>query len=399
MSFLSQRVTHLEESATLAMSRKAREMKQQGIPVISLSLGEPDFRTPSHICEAAIQAIQERKWFGYPPVAGYEDVREAIASKLQNENHITAHANEIVISTGAKQSIHNIFAALLNPGDDILLPVPYWVSYHDMAKLYGANPVPVPTYLADGYKLQAEVLAGCLTKKSKLLVFSSPCNPTGAVLEQADLAAIAQVIQNYPNLFIVSDEIYEHINFTGTHASLGAFESIADRVITVNGLSKSFAMTGWRIGYMRARQEIAKACEKLQGQCTSGANSIAQRSILAALNGTKVPAQHMCNTYQKRKDDVLKRLRNIPDLGVYEPQGAYYVFPDVQAYLGRRIGEKVIENVNDMAMYLLEEAHVATVSGLAFGSKHAIRLSFATSDENIQEALNRIEAALRALQP
>ncbi len=398
MTLLSERVQGLVESATLAMSRKAAELRQQGLPVISLSLGEPDFPTPEHICQAAIDAINSKKWFSYPPVAGYADVREAIANKLRNENGIQADAQNIVVSTGAKQAISHVYAALLNPGDDVLIPVPYWVSYYDMAKLYDANVVPVPTSIEDGFKLKASTLAQYLTDRSRLLIFSSPSNPTGAVLSAEDIAELVELLTAYPNLWVVSDEIYEHINFVGNHVSIGSFDAIADRVITVNGLSKSYAMTGWRIGYLHACPAVAGACQRLQGQSTSAANGIAQRTLIAALTGDHAPTRAMCATYQQRRDYVLGRLKAIPNIGIYEPQGAYYVFPDVSSYLNKQAGNRRIANVDDLAMYLLEVAHVAVVSGSAFGSQTAIRISFAIGDEDLRIALDRITQALHDLQ-
>ena len=397
MQFLSKRALSLHESATLAMSRQASELKAQGEDIINLSLGEPNFSTPAHICEAAIETIRSGQYFSYPPVSGYEDVRTVIAEKFSKENGIRATFDQIVVSTGAKQSIANIALATLNPGDEVVVSSPYWVSYPEIISLAEARAVYVQSYIEDHYKLRPEALQKALSARTKLFIFSSPSNPTGAVLTKEELEKLAEVLLQYPKVLIVSDEIYEYINFSGHHASIGAIEELSERCVTVNGLSKGFAMTGWRIGYIHAPKPIAKACEKIQGQITSGANSIAQRCVLSALQYSKESSKDMCNAYQKRSQLAHKLLGEIPGIKSYLPEGAYYMFPNISAYFGKKYGSTSITNSETLCMYLLKEAKVSTVSGSAFGDNNCIRFSFGVSEEVLEEAVHRIRTSLERL--
>lgn len=394
MNFLSDRINCLSESETLAMSRKSRELQAKGIDIINLSIGEPDFNTPDFIKTAAKEAI-DKNFSKYMPVAGYADLREAISKKFKRDNHLNYSAEQIVVSTGAKQSIANAMLCLLNPGDEVLVPAPYWVSYIEMIKLAGAVPVVVPSTLENNYKVTASQLSKFITPKTKLLVYSSPCNPTGSVYTREELKSIAELIASYENIFIIADEIYEYINYAGKHESIAQF--IYDKTVTVNGMSKGYAMTGWRIGYFGAPLAIAKACDKLQGQFTSGASSIAQRAALAAMNGNHSTIDVMKNAFQKRRDMILELLREIPGVKTTIPGGAFYVFPEVKNYFGKKFNDNGIISADELSMYLLTEAHVAVVTGKAFGDKNCIRISYAASEEKIREAMRRIKKALSRL--
>lgn len=397
MTFLSNRILKMEESATLAMAAKARELKAKGINVISLSLGEPDFKTPDHIRVAGEEAIREGKWFAYPPVAGYQDLREAIALKLSTQNGIPSKAENIVVSAGAKQSIANVMMCLLNPGDEVVVFSPYWVSYAEIIKLAEGVPVFIHGGVEQGFKATAAQLEQALSPKTKAIIYSSPCNPTGAVFSEAELRAIAAVMQKRPDVHIIADEIYELINFSGKHFSIGSIPEVQGQVITVNGFSKGFAMTGWRVGYISAPKEIAKACEKIQGQFTSGICSIAQRAAHAAISGTLEPSYKMADRYKERKALVMQLLSEIPNIKMNDPEGAFYAFPDVSFYFGKKAGDRIITNADDLAMYFLNEGHVSVVTGAAFGAPECIRLSFAASEDDLSEALKRIKSMLSQL--
>ncbi|AFL86343.1 aspartate/tyrosine/aromatic aminotransferase [Belliella baltica DSM 15883] len=394
-SILSDRINQMEESATLAMAKKARELKGQGIDIISLSLGEPDFKTPKHIQEAAKSAIDEGKYFAYPPVAGYQDLREAIAKKLREENHIEeAKAENIVVSTGAKHSIANVFMCMLNEGDEVVIFSPYWVSYAEIIKLAGGVPVLIEGTLENNFKATAAQLKEAMTDKTKAVIYSSPCNPTGSVFSKEELEAIAEVVKSKKDVYVIADEIYELINFTGQHASIGSFSGMFERTITVNGFSKGYAMTGWRVGYICAPLFIAKACEKMQGQFTSGGTGIAQRAALAAISGDQKPSKEMEKAYLGRRELVLNLLRDIPGIKTHVPEGAFYFFPDVTAFFGKSAGKHQIKNADDLCIYLLEEANVSVVTGAAFGAPNCVRLSYAASEEDLKEALSRMKKAL-----
>ena len=396
-NILSERIVNMAESATLAMARKAREIKAQGIDIISLSIGEPDFKTPKHIQEAAKSAIDEEKYFGYSPVPGYMDLREAIANKLRTENNIESKAENIVVSTGAKQSIANVLISISNPGDEIVIVTPYWVSYRDIALFAGAAPVYAEGTIENDFKVTPADLEAAISDKTKAILFSSPSNPTGSVFTREEMTGIVDVMKKYPNVLIIADEIYEHINYTGGHVSIGSFEEMKDRTVTVNGVSKGFAMTGWRIGYISAPFEIAKACEKVQGQVTSGASSIAQRAALAALTTDLGPTKEMTSEYLKRRDLVLGLLGEIEGVKTYTPSGAFYIFPDISFFFGKSDGSNVIENASDLALYILDNANVSVVTGDAFGAPNCIRISYAASTEELKEAIRRIKAALGRL--
>lgn len=393
MNLLSDRINKLATSATLAMAAKTRELKAAGRDIIGLSLGEPDFNVPDFIKEAAIEGIRQN-YSSYSPVNGYQDLREAISLKFKRDNNLEYKPNQIVVSTGAKQSLANITLVMLNPGDEVILPAPYWVSYSDLVKIADGEPIEVPTSIESDFKITPQQLEAVITDKTKLIIFSSPCNPTGSVYSRKELEGLAEVILRHPNLFVVSDEIYEHINFTGGHASIATIPGMYERTITVNGVSKAFAMTGWRIGYIGAPQWIADACNKIQGQITSGANSIAQRATIAALLAPVSSVKYMVDAFKARRDLVLGLLNEIPGIKSNVPEGAFYVFPDVSSFFGKTLRGKKIENSDDFSMYLLEEANVATVTGDAFGSKDCIRISYAASTEELTEALKRIREAL-----
>ncbi|MDQ3536961.1 MAG: pyridoxal phosphate-dependent aminotransferase [Bacteroidota bacterium] len=395
--YLSDRINALEESATLAMAQKARELKAQGIDLISLSLGEPDFKTPKHIQEAAKKAIDDGSYFAYPPVAGYADLRKAISEKLQKENNIKCGPENIVISTGAKHSIANVFLCLLNPGDEVIIYSPYWVSYADMVKLAGGTPVFIKGSLEQDFKASTQQLEEAITGKTKIVIYSSPSNPTGSVFTLEELKDIARVLSKHKNIFVIADEIYEYINFTGKHHSIGSFPEMAENTITVNGFSKGFAMTGWRVGYIAAPVWIAKAAEKLQGQMTSGNSSIAQRAAFAAVTGDMQPTKDMTVQYLKRRDIVLELLNKIPGVKTTTPTGAFYVFPDISAYFRKKDGEVEIKTAEDFSMYILNKAHVSLVTGDAFGAPECVRISFAASEEQLREALQRMKDAMEKI--
>jgi|TARA_Y100000592_G_C5463566_1_gene315371 aspartate aminotransferase len=388
----------MEESATLAMAKKARELKSQGIDIIGLSLGEPDFKTPKHIQEAAKSAIDEGKYFSYPPVAGYQDLREALAKKLRDENNISeAKAENIVVSTGAKHSIANTFMCLLNEGDEVVIFSPYWVSYAEIIKLAGGVPILIEGTLGNNFKATAAQLEDALTDKTKAVIYSSPCNPTGSVFSQTELEAIAAVIKKKPNLMVIADEIYELINFTGKNFSIASLPGMFERTITVNGFSKGYAMTGWRVGYICAPVEIAKAVEKIQGQFTSGGTGIAQRAALAAIAGDQTPSKDMAEAYFNRRQIVLDLLKEIPGIKTHIPEGAFYFFPDVTAYFGKSAHGHSIKDADDLCLYLLDVAHVSLVTGGAFGAPNCVRLSYAASEDELKEAMKRIKKALAEL--
>ncbi|MFK7906789.1 MAG: pyridoxal phosphate-dependent aminotransferase [Chitinophagales bacterium] len=393
---LSNRIVNLAESATLKMAALARQLKQEGKDVISLSIGEPDFGTPEHIKEAAIQAIKDG-YSHYTPVPGYLDLREAIVQKFKRDNNLDFTTNQIVVSTGAKQSLANVILSTVNPGEEVIMPIPYWVSYAAQVELAEGVLVEVPTSIENKFKITPESLENAITEKTKLFVFSSPCNPTGSLYTKEELHALAEVFAKYENIYIVSDEIYEHITFEGKHESIAQFEIIKDRVIVVNGLSKGFAMTGWRLGYIAAPLEIAKACGKMQGQFTSGTCGITQRAAIAALTGTLEPTYAMREEFKKRRELVLGLLNDIPGVKTYVPNGAFYVFPDVSYYLGKSTDTETINTVDDFCMYLLNDCQVSVVTGAAFGNDQCFRLSYAASTEQLTEALRRIKASLAKL--
>ena len=390
----SERVQKMEISATLAMAAKARELKNEGKDIIGLSLGEPDFTIPEFIKKSAKQAIDEN-YNSYSPVDGYAELKQAIALKFKRDNGLTYGLDQIVVSTGAKQSLYNVAMAIINPGDEVILPAPYWVSYRDIVKLADGIPVEVKTTIDADFKMTPEQLRAAITDKTRMLWFSSPCNPSGSFYHQSELEALAEVLNDHPNIIIVSDEIYEHINFSKeSHASIASIPSLYDRVVTVNGVSKAFAMTGWRIGYIGAPAWIAKACNKLQGQVTSGANAIAQRAVITALEAPVSKIDYMIEAFHQRRDLVLKLLGAIPGFKLNVPEGAFYVFPDISEYFGKTLRGKTINNASDFSLYLLEEAGVATVTGEAFGDSNCIRISYAASEESLKEAIRRISEAL-----
>lgn len=390
---LSDRINSLSTSQTLAMAAKARELKAQGIDIISLSLGEPDFNTPDFIKEAAIQAIRDN-YSTYTPVDGYLDLKEAIARKFKRDNHLDYKPSQIVVSTGAKQSLFNIAQAMINPGDEIIVPAPFWVSYVEIIKIAGGIPVEVPTTIESDFKITASQLEKAITPKTKMIWFSSPCNPSGSVYSQEEFEKLVEVLEKHPSIYVVADEIYEHINFTEKHTSIATLGTMINRTITVNGVSKAFAMTGWRIGYIGAPEEIAKACTKMQGQVTSGANSIAQRATIAAVDADPSVLKDMVAAFKNRRDLVVKLVREIPGMKINVPEGAFYVFPDISSFFGKTIQGIKINNADDFSMLLLEKAHVATVTGDAFGNPNCIRFSYATSEEQLTEALKRIKETL-----
>ena len=393
MEALSERINSLPISATLAMAAKARELKSQGIDVIGMSLGEPDFNTPDFIKEAAIQAVNDN-YNSYSPVDGYADLKEAVCEKFKRDNNLNYKPSQVVVSTGAKQSIANVCMVLLNPGDEVLLPAPYWVSYSAIATLAEATPVIVPTGIEQNFKITPEQLEAAITPKTKLIMFNSPNNPSGTVYTEAEYRVLSKVLEKYPDIFILSDEIYEHINYGEEIFSLAAIPSLYDRTITVNGLAKSFAMTGWRIGYIGAPEWIAKACNKMQGQITSGTNCIAQRAAITALKAPVSKIQYMVDEFKNRRQLIIDLLRGIDGFKVNEPDGAFYVFPDVSTFFGNTLQGHTITNATDFALYLLEKAHVATVTGDAFGDPNCIRISYAASEDQIKEAMARIAKAL-----
>lgn len=393
MNLLSDRILNMATSATLAMAAKARELRAEGKDIIGLSLGEPDFNTPDYIKDAAIKAIHEN-YSAYTPVDGYVELKDAIITKFKRDNKLTYNYNQIVVSTGAKQSLANLAAVLLNKGDEVILPCPYWVSYADLVKLNDGVPVEVPTTIATDFKMTPEQLEAAITPKTKMLWYSSPCNPSGSVYSKEELRGLADVLKKHPNIIVVSDEIYEHINFSGQHASMAQFDDMYDRTVTVNGVSKAFAMTGWRIGYIGGPEKIARACNKMQGQITSGANCIAQRAVITALTESPSKVQFMIDEFKVRRDLVLDLLKDIEGFKTNVPEGAFYVFPNISYYFGKTLRGKTITNASDFSLYLLEEALVATVDGGAFGNPDCIRISYAASQDQIVEAMTRIKSAV-----
>lgn len=387
----------MSPSATLAMSQKSSELKAQGVDVINLSVGEPDFFTPDHIKEAAKKAIDDNFSF-YSPVPGYLSLRKAICAKLKRENGIDFAPEQIIVSNGAKQSLCNCILATINPGDEVVIPTPAWVSYVEMVKLAGGENVLVPASHEQDFKITPQQLAAAITPRTRMIILCSPSNPTGSVYSREELKALADVLSEHPDVIVLADEIYEHINYTGEFNSISQFPEIRDRVVIVNGVSKAYAMTGWRIGYIAAPLWVAKACNKLQGQYTSGASSIAQKAAEAAYTGPQDCVEDMRKAFERRRNLIVSLLKEIPGVKLNDPQGAFYVFPEVSAYIGTRYGDKIIESSGDLALYLLDEAHVATVDGAAFCAPGYIRLSYATSDDNIREAVKRIAAALAKLQ-
>lgn len=397
MSTLSKRIKSIPESATLAMAAKARELKEKGVEVISLSLGEPDFKTPKHIQEGAMEAIKSESYFAYPPVNGYPDLRKAISEKFQQDNGLAYAPDQIVVSNGAKQSIANVFMALLNPGDEVIVLTPYWVSYSAMILLAEGKPVFVRGTIENDFKATADQIKEAITPKTKALIFSSPCNPTGSVFTREELEGIAEVLKDRKDITVISDEIYELINFGAKHESIGTIGDMIDRTVTVNGFSKGFAMTGWRVGYIGAPSWIAKAANKMQGQYTSGNCSIAQRAALAALTGSMEPTYEMAKAYEARRELVYNLLKEIPGFEVNMPEGAFYFFPNVRYYLGKVNKGVKINSVNDLCMYLLEDAQVSLVTGEAFGDPECLRLSYAASEDDLKRAIAKIKESLAKL--
>ncbi|MFL2613826.1 MAG: pyridoxal phosphate-dependent aminotransferase [Flavobacteriaceae bacterium] len=394
MDILSARINSLPISATLEMAAKARELKTKGIDIIGLSLGEPDFNTPEFIKDAAVQAVQDN-WNSYSPVDGYADLKTAICNKFKRDNNLDYNPTQIVVSTGAKQSIANICMVLLNPGDEVLLPAPYWVSYSAIATLAEAKSKIIPSSIETDFKITPEQLEAAITPKTKLVMFNSPNNPSGTIYSEKEYRSLGKVLEKFPDVFILSDEIYEHINYGTPHFSIASIPELYDRTITVNGVAKAFAMTGWRIGYIGAPEWLAKACNKMQGQITSGANCIAQRATIAAVEAPVSNIQYMVDEFAKRREIIIQLLSEIPGIKINQPEGAFYVFPDISFYFGKTLTGKKIENASDFALYLLEYAHVATVTGDAFGNSNCIRISYAASEKNIRTAVARISKSLQ----
>lgn len=394
---LSSRLDLFNEPETLKMAKLGRELRAKGIDVIDLSLGEPDFDTPEHIKEAAKKAVDEN-YSHYPPVAGYPDLRQAVCEKLQRDNQLSYLPENIIVSTGAKQSLANAVMAVLSEGDEVVIPTPYWVTYSEIVKLSGGKVKLVRTSFENRYKISADELENALSEETRLFIFSSPSNPTGGIYTREELAALVKVFEKFPDVYILSDEIYEYINYVGGHESIASFDSVKSRVIIINGLSKGFAMTGYRLGYIAADASIVKACEKLQGQFTSGTSSITQRAAITALTADLAPTMAMVEEFGKRKLRIIELMEKIPGLKCVEPDGAFYVFPVVTAYFGKKAGEDMINNADDLCMYLLNKAHVSTVTGSAFGEPDCIRISFANAMEKIEEGMKRITVALAKLQ-
>lgn len=396
MTKLSDRIINLAESQTLAMAKKSRELQAQGKDIISLSIGEPDFDTPQFIKDAAKRAI-DNNVTRYTPVAGIQELRKAISEKFKRDNDLNYTAEQIVVSTGAKQSIANIILSLVNPGEEVIVPIPYWVSYIETIKLAEGIPVTIPTNVESNFKITPEQLRKAITSKTKMIVFSTPCNPSGSVYNKEELKALAEIIVQYPDLYVISDEIYEHINFVGKHESIAQFDFIYDRIITVNGVSKGFAMTGWRIGYIGAPLWISQACEKMQGQFTSGTSSISQMAALEAVKANPSVTFEMRDAFKKRRDLVLGLLKEIPGIKTTVPDGAFYIFPDISDYFGKSYNNYHIKNSSDLSMFLLEEGNIALVSGDAFGDDNCMRFSYATSEERLIESVKRVKEALAKL--
>lgn len=393
---LSSLLNRFNEPETLKMAKLGRELRAKGIDVIDLSLGEPDFDTPQHVKEAAIQAIRDN-WSHYTPVAGFADLREAVCTKLKRDNNLTYVPENIITSTGAKQSLANAILALVDEGDEVIIPTPFWVTYSELVKIARGKVVAVRTKVEDGFKITPAQLEAAITPATRVFMFSSPCNPSGAVYSMQELEGLAEVFRRYPNIIILSDEIYEYINFVGKHASIASFDDLKERVVLINGLSKGFAMTGWRLGYIAASTSIAKACEKIQGQFTSGTCSITQKAAVAALTGDLTPSMEMTTAFTQRRARTLEWIQQIPGFKCFEPEGAFYVFPDVSAYYGKKAGDEIIQGAGDLSMYLLNTAHVSSVMGDAFGEPNCVRFSFANNMENIDKAWTRIQHALAAL--
>ena len=393
--YLSDRINAMEVSATLGMAAKTRELKAEGKDIIGLSLGEPDFDIPDFIKEAAIEAIQQN-YSKYTPIDGYLELREAICEKFKRDNNLNYKPSQIVVSTGAKQCLANVALAMLNPGDEVIFPAPYWVSYKEIAKMAGGVPIEVHTTIENNFKITPAQLEAAITSKTKMVWFNTPCNPSGSIYSKAELEALAVVLRKYPHIFILSDEIYEYINFTNERVtSIAEIDSLYERTITVNGMSKAFAMTGWRIGYMGAPEWISKACAKVQGQVTSGTNAIAQRASIAALKAPKSKIQYMVDEFKRRRDLVLQLLNEIEGFKLNIPEGAFYVFPDISSFFGKTLRGRIINNATDFSLYLLEEAMVATVTGEAFGDANCIRFSYAASEKDLREAIRRIKESLQ----
>ena len=390
---LSKRINAMATSATLAMAAKARELREEGKDIIGLSLGEPDFNVPEFVKDAAIKAVKDN-YHSYTPVDGYGDLKNAIITKFKRDNDLIYTSNQIVVSTGAKQSLANLAMVLLNEGDEVLLPAPYWVSYSDISKLAGGVPVEIPTSIESDFKITPESLKASISSKTKMMIYSSPCNPSGSVYSREELRALADVLIDYPEIIVISDEIYEHINFTGQHTSMAVFEDMYNRTVVVNGVSKAYSMTGWRIGYIGAPDWIARACNKMQGQITSGANCIAQQATITALESPPEKIKYMIDAFKERRKLILELIAEIPGFKTNQPQGAFYVFPDISYYFGKIIKGTTINTASDFSMYLLEKANVATVTGEAFGNPNCVRISYAASEEAIKEACKRIKKAL-----
>ena len=395
-NILSDRLNRLSPSATLAMSQRSSELKAQGVDIINLSVGEPDFNTPDHIKEAAIKAVQDN-WTRYSPVPGYPELKKAIAAKLKNENGLDYLPSQILCSNGAKQSVCNAIMALVNPGDEVIIPAPYWVSYPQMVLLAEGTPVAIPTTIEQDFKVTPEQLEQAITPRTRAIILCSPSNPTGSVYSAAELEALKDVLLKHERVMVIADEIYEHINYVGAHASMAQFADIKDRVVIVNGVSKAYAMTGWRIGFIAAPEWVVKGCNKLQGQYTSGPCSVSQKAAEAAYTGSQECVETMRQAFERRRDLIVSLAREIPGLEVNNPQGAFYLFPKCSSFFGKRDGDRVINNSTDLAMYLLEVGHVATVGGDAFGSPECFRMSYATSEANITEAMRRIADTLARL--
>ena len=393
---LAQRLNSITEPQTIKMAKLSRELKAKGINVVDLSLGEPDFKTPEHICNAAVKAMNDG-FTKYPPVAGFPDLLEAITIKLKRDNNLDYATNEVMVSTGAKQSLYNAIYSIVDPGDEVLIPTPFWVTYASQVQMAGGVVKYINCGIEADFKLTPAQLEASITAHTKLFIYSSPCNPTGSFYSKEELAGLAEVFERHPQVMIISDEIYEYINFTGRHESIAQFDEIKDRVVVINGMSKGFAMTGWRLGYMAGPREIIQACEKLQGQSTSGANSITQKASVTALLSDLAPTYKMVEAFKERRDYVIPALKKMPGVKCNNPEGAFYAFPDISSFFGKSYGEYTINNDLDMSMFLLNEAHVATVCGSAFGDGNCIRLSTANSMTNLREAMERIAAALLKL--
>lgn len=394
---LAQRLNRVAEPQTIRMAKLGRELKAKGINIIDLSLGEPDFRTPEHICQAAVKAMEEG-YFKYTPVMGLPELREAICQKLKRDNGLEYTADQIIVSTGAKQSLANVILSIIDPGDEVIIPTPYWVTYSALVELAEGKVTYIPCGIENDFKLTADRLEQEISDKTRMFIFSSPCNPTGSVYSKEELTALAEVFKRYPNVVIVSDEIYEYINYKGKHESIAQFPELKDRTVVINGMSKGFAMTGWRLGYLAGPKAIVQACEKLQGQFTSGANSITQRASITALTADLGPTHEMTKAFRERRDFVIESLRNMPGVQINNPEGAFYAFPNISSFIGKTDGSTTIIDDEALSMYLLHNAHVSTVNGGAFGNPNCIRISFATSMDTLKEAMERMRTALARLQ-